>query len=137
MPEQSSKPATKHIGEEAEEELASLAPEGRRIIAAVAMNDYEHHARLGNAVIERGPRFKVKGLPGSVTETRIYYSTSHISQMLFPQTTASRAVEHLDPGRVLEMQMTPIWHQIPMGPASSLVGAPEIEAAFGMSSSMR
>jgi hypothetical protein len=50
MPERSSKPATRAIGEEAEGELASLAPEGRRIIAAVAIDNYEHHPQLGNAV---------------------------------------------------------------------------------------
>jgi len=90
---------------------------------------------LAPGAVGRGPRLKVYGLPGCGTETRVYYSTRRIPEMLSPKRIDSRALQKdLDPEDVKELQMMPIWHQIPMGPTHSHVGVQELVATFGMSS---
>ena len=67
---------------------------------------------LAPGAVELGSHFKVRGPPGSVTETRILYSREQIPELLFPEPIATRDVEEISAASVAALRMTLVCHQV-------------------------
>lgn len=108
----------------------AIVPTGRLVIGPLLdpgrwdVSGLEPHGTgVGNA-------FLARGLPGSVTETRIFCSPKMIWELMSPPTIAMRSVSHLDGAILRQMQMVTVLYQFPddMPPRPADVHA--IEAAF-------
>ena len=91
----------------------TLIPDGRMLVQPLLASDTYRIDGLPSGATERGARFVVKGLPGSVTETRIICSPQRISAMLFPPSTATRDVEGPDSTVIANIQTLRIFQRTP------------------------
>jgi hypothetical protein len=88
-----------------------VTPHGRLLIGPLLETDEHRFNGLPPGIEGLGPALRIRD-PGSLTETRVLFSPTRISRMLFPGTTATRPLDELDTAEVGELRMQRLWHRV-------------------------
>lgn len=89
----------------------TIRPNGK-LLPLPLLQDDAAIVGLQPGCIGTGPQWRIEGLPGAVTETRVVYSPRPVQELLLPQTTDMREMGHLSTAAVADVQVTTIYDKI-------------------------
>lgn len=107
----------------------SVVPTGRLVIGPLLDPVYVDVQGLGPNGCGQGRPFHIRGLPGSVTKTRILSSPGMLWDVFAPPTVASRSARN-QISLPYQMQMQTIWYQIVEDGADRATSVQSILSAF-------
>jgi hypothetical protein len=110
----------------------AAVPNGRLVIGPLLNPTHWDESRLEAHDTGVGYAFLARGLPGSVTETRVFCSPRKVSELMSPPSTASRAVSAPNEERLDGMQVLTVLYQIPDAGSPAPVDVRAIEVAFAL-----
>lgn len=87
----------------------TITPHGRLLVGPLLAGDELRYHGLPPGQRALGAPFKVVGLPGSVTETRVLHAPQRVSALTFGVTVATRSVGPLHDPMVRQLTMQRVW----------------------------
>jgi hypothetical protein len=90
----------------------TITPHGRLVWGPLLADDHWRFNGLPPGVLATGAPFKVEGLVGSVTETRVLHAPQRVSALTFGVTLATRSAGPLMDPAVQLLTMQRVWHRI-------------------------
>lgn len=93
----------------------TITPHGRLLVGPLLADDAQRYNGLPPGITGLGAPFKVDGLPGDATETRVLQSPVRISALTFGVTVATRSIGPLEDPAVRHLTMQRVWFRVTEG----------------------